>query len=37
MERTDRSVDDALAGLPDDVRKDMIAILEKARDTTEDS
>jgi hypothetical protein len=26
MERTDRSVDDVLAGLPDDVRNDMIAL-----------
>jgi hypothetical protein len=37
MERTDRSVDDVLAGLPDDMRNDMLAMLEKARDTTEDS
>jgi hypothetical protein len=37
MKRTDRSVDDVLAGLPGDVRNDMIALLEKARDTTEDS
>lgn len=37
MERTYRSVDDVHAGLPDDMRNDMIAVLEKARDMTEDS